>query len=1002
MQSYLYKTCCLLVAGALCAGYATGSPLNNYTGNHYCQAPQAAKEYMGTVTDSKSKPLSGVTVKVTATGATATTDDKGRFTIQAEAGDELIISAAGYYTQTVTLTDVQVLVLTLQEEPLIVVGNKKHVDLIYTRAPQNLTAASTGVLYNETIVKMPVTSVRNALTGRLAGVFTAQNSGAPGNDGVVMSLRGIGPMVMIDGIPRNLTVFDLEEIESVTVLKDALSTAMLGARSSAGVVSITTRKGQAGKQQLSFTAQTAVQRPLKFVQPLNAYDYARLYNEALANDGLAPVYTDADLQAYKDHSDPYGHPDVDWRNELFKSSSRFDRYTLSFGGGSQTAHYFVAAEHINQTGFLRTDSRNKYNTNNDFKSYVIRSNVDINLDKHLTVGLNLLGRILNGYQPGAGTNALIGGIMNIPNNASPVFNPDGSLGGAPQYQLNLYGLSMRSGYQLNYKRDVLADLYLKRSLDDIIQGLWVRGILSFNSTLSQNSDRSKLFATYKWNGGSTYTKFLNDGTQANSTYIEYQGRQSYVEFALGYERNFGNHGINAIVLANKDNVVDGSNLPLTYQGLSGRVAYDWKKKYVAEVTVGYNGSNRYPEGTRLRAFPAFGLAWNISEEDFLRQTSWINQLKLYGSYGRTGWDRAGYFVYRQYYFDGPGYTYGTSASGTTTIREQVLTNPDIDYEKADKLNAGAEGTFLDNRLTFKAEYFSTKMFDLLMQRGKNTTIIGNTYPDENIGQYRLSGIEVTAGWQAAIGKVQYFVNANASTLKTKVLFQDEVTQPYEWMNRTGQPIGTLFGYTAEGLFQTQEEIAQSATIDGYTPQPGDIKYKDINGDGVINQFDESPIAGDHGVLYYGVTAGLSWNGFDISALLQGAANRDIVMIGSSEWEFQYNNGYGQAFQHHLNRWTPATASTATYPRLTAGVNVNNHQLSSYWVHNGNYARLKFAELGYSLPQNLLKKVKLSTVRVFVNATNLFTIAAYDRVDPEVFGTTYPNQRVINTGINIKF
>lgn len=990
------------MAGALCAGPLTASPLDHFTPGYFWQTPQDAPEYAGVVYDHQRKPLPGATVKITATGNTLTTDAQGRFTLRANEGDEIVLSAPGYYPQTFILTEVRTLVFTLELEPVIAVGAKNNVDLIYTKVPQHLTAASTGVLYNETIVKMPVTSVRNALTGRLAGVYTTQNSGAPGSDGASLSLRGIGPIVLIDGIPRNLTIFDLEEIESVTVLKDAVSTAMLGVRGSAGVLSITTRKGQAGKQQLSFTAQTGIQRPLKFVEPLNAYDYARLYNEALGNDGLAPAYTQADLQAYKDHSDPHGHPDVNWRNELFKNSSRFDRYTLSFGGGSQTAHYFVAMEHINQTGFLRTSSDNKYNTNNDFKSYVIRSNVDVNLDKHLTVGLNLLGRILNSYQPGAGTNSLIAGIMNTPNNAYPVLNPDGSLGGTTVFQTNLYGQSVRSGYQQNYKRDVLADLYLKRSLDDITKGLWARAVLSFNATLSQTHDRNKTYATFKWNGGNAYTRFRNDGTQVNNTFIDYQGRQSYFELAAGYDRTFGNHGIHALVLANRDNIVDGSNLPLTYQGISGRVGYDWKKKYVAELTVGYNGGNRYPEGTRLRAFPAVGLAWNISEEDFMQKHAWINQLKLYGSFGLTGWDRAGYYVYRQYYFDGPGYTYGTSATGTTTIREQVLANPNVDYEKAHKLNTGLEGTFLNNRLSFKAEYFSTKMFDLLMQRGKNSALIGNTYPDENIGEYRLSGVEFTAGWQANIGKVQYFINANASTLKTKVLYQDEVNQPFPWMRATGQQIGTLFGLTATGLFQSQDEINKSASVDGYTPQLGDIRYADLNNDGVINQFDESPIAGNKPTLYYGATLGLSWNGFDFSALIQGVTNRDIVLTGNSEWEFQYLNGYGQAFGHHLGRWTSENAATATYPRLTAGTNVNNHRTSSYWVHNGSYARLKFVELGYALPQNLIKKVKLSTVRVFVNAMNLFTVAAFDRIDPEVFGTTYPNQRMINTGITIKF
>jgi len=886
----------------------------------------------------------------------------------------------------------------------LVIKKEKQVELIYYRQPAKLSVASVDMIGGADITSRPVTSIRSTLTGRLAGLFTQQFSGQPGNDGVGTLMRGLGPITIIDGIPRSLTIFDLEEIESISVLRDAAATAMLGVRGSAGAILITTKKGIANKPEVSFTIQTALQQPLKKLQPLRAYDYATLYNEALKNDGLAPIYTDADLQTYKNGTDPYGHPDINWFDKLLKPSSRFNRYSLNFRGGSQTARYFLSLEHLNQGGIFITSDENKYNTNNDFKSYVIRSNVDVDLNSKLSMGLYLMGRILNQTEPGVGTANVFNALQNTPSNAYPVFNPNKSLAGTLIYQNNVYGQVIRTGYLSNFKRDAFVDYYLKRSLDEITKGLWVRGVLSFNATLSQTSYRTKNIAMYKMNVSptdTTYQKFGNDGTQTNVTSVDYQGRQSYVAFELGYNRRFGSHGVNALVLANQDNGVSGSDLALSYKGISGRAAYDYKNKYVAELTFGYNGSNRYPEGTRYALFPALGLAWNISDEAFMKPYKWVNGLKLYGSYGKTGWDRAGYFVYNQYYYDGSGAYFGTSATWNTSMNELVLANAKADYEKARKLNVGLDMSLLSNRLSIKAEYYTTRYYDAMMQRGRNTAIIGNNYPDENIGIYRFSGFELSAGWQSNLGSFQYFVRGNVSLAKSEVVYQDEVYRPYSWMKRTGQPVSQLFGYTALGLFQTQAEISSSATIDGYTPQRGDIKYKDMNGDGVINQFDESPVGNTKPIIFYGLEMGFAFHGFDFSALVQGARNRNVVLTGASEWEFQYG-GYGQAYQHHLNRWTPANAANADYPRLTAGNNVNNHQFSSFWVHNGNYTRLKFVELGYSLPQRLTGKIKLKTVRLFASATNLLTLSAFDQVDPEVYGGAYPIQRVINTGINIKF
>ncbi|GAB2806447.1 SusC/RagA family TonB-linked outer membrane protein [Ferruginibacter profundus] len=893
----------------------------------------------------------------------------------------------------------------------LLVKARPATELIYTSTPPHLTATSTEALYSKDILKAPVTSVKNTLVGRLAGLYATQGSGQPGGDGVSLSLRGQDPVVIIDGVVANLSIFNLEDVESVTLQKDALSTAMLGVRGSNGALLITTKKGKAEKQSISFTAQTGFQNPIGAPKVLDAYNYAALYNEALVNDGLAPKYTQADLDAYKNGTDPYGHPNVNWRDQVLKSSSRFDKYSLNATGGNKFARYFVSLEHVNQTGFFVKSDKNTYNTNNDFKTYVIRSNVDVSVNSKLTGGINLLGRILNGSEPGATAASIISSLVNTPNNAYPVYNDNGSFGGTSLFQNNIMAQAISSGYRLNYKRDMLANFYLKQNLDNLTPGLWAQVKTSFNATLSEDNNRSKSFAVYQMITSTnpvTYNKYGTDGTQANGNGIAYQGRTNYVELSVGYDKKINkDHAINALLLANRDNAVSNSDLPYTISGVSGRVAYNYKEKYVAEAAFGYNGSNRYPaHGDFKRGFfPAIGLAWNMEKENFLANQKWINHLKVYGSYGKTGWDDPGYFTYIQRFFDASSVYFGTGAGAQTAITEQPLANPNISWEKSNKFNAGVDAGLLGGRLSVGAEYFNNKYYDLLQIRGLSTTIIGNDYPRENIGQNRYTGLEFTLSWQQSTHSgLQYFATANASILKTKVLFSDEVYRPYDWMKRTGQRVGQSFGYMATGLFQNQTEINGSATTVGYTPQPGDIKYKDLNNDGVIDQFDIAPIGrAGKPLMFFGVTVGAAFKGFDISALIQGVTNRDVYVGGNSIWAFQ-NGGFGQAYENNLNRWTPATAATATYPRLNISTNSNNQAQSSYWMRNGDYIRLKQVEAGYSIPQSLLKHIKLQNIRVFARGYNLLTIQSkeLDDRDPEIISAfSYPNQRLLNFGITIK-
>lgn len=979
----------------------------------YCSgAPQQTqKDYEGKVVTVTGLPVADVAVKNLNSGLTTKTNTAGIFTIAGNIGDKIELTSSTHDTFQQTLGEATNLSITLEAAELTVVDviQRGPIERIYTTVPSHLSVASTDAVYSSEIGRIPVTSFRNTLPGRLAGLYSVQASGLPGADGATLSLRGQPPIIIIDGVVTNLSTFDLEEIESITVLKDGLSTAMLGVRGAHGAILVTTKKGKARKQEISFTAQSAIQQPLSVPKALGSYDYARLHNEALRNDGIDSLnsglyYSQAALAAYQNGNDPYNFPNVNYREQVTKKSSMFNRYTISARGGNNFARYFISMEHANQSGFLRTVDSNSYNTNNSFKSYVIRSNIDVSITPKLTGGIYLLGRILNSNEPGATTGTILNNLMNTPANAYPLLNTNGTFGGTQLYQDNVLAQSIASGYRQRYFRDVLVNAHLQRTLDEITPGLWIKIKAAYYSTLAEDINRSKTFAVFQ-QSGSTTTQFGANGTQANGNGITYQGRSDYEEFSVGYDRMFGKNGFNILLLANRDNSTDGSDLPYTIVGTSGRIAYNYDGKYIVEGAFGLNGSNRYPDegSTKLGFFPSIGLGWNIDREDFLKSIPFITRLKLFTSFARTGWDSPGYFMYYPRFFDGPSAIFGTGASAVTTITEGTLANPGITWEKADKFNLGITGTLLKDHLSFTLEYFNNKYSDLLMQRGQNSGIIGNDYPNENIGENRFSGYEIQAGWHGAAKNFQYFVSLNASSLKSKVLYIDEVSRPYSWMSRTGQPVNQLFGYIADGLFQSQAEIDNSPTTLGYTPRPGDIRYRDINSDNVINQFDQTAIGRTKPLFFYGLSFGASWNGFDISALIQGVENRDVYMAGNSYWAFQ-NNGTGQAYSHNLNRWTTANAANATYPRLSYGTNVNNEAPSSYWVKNGDYFRLRNAEIGYSFPTALIGKIKLKTVRVFANGYNLLTKASssLDDRDPESFGGGYPIQRLFNFGVNIKF
>jgi TonB-linked SusC/RagA family outer membrane protein len=965
----------------------------------------------GVVRDDFGKPLSRARIQVKGTQVLVETDTTGSFAIEAAPGRKLVISHAGFNPAERQIKDAAS--LQVQLSPAYLQAPQK-LALLHKDQDPDAVLQAVATVHTPQLTTTPAPSFLQALPGRLPGLYTRQRSGVQDNDAPAsvmdFQIRGQNPLILVDGVPRDYSSLEPESIESISVLKDALATVMYGQRSSDNIILVTTKRPGLSPFRLSATVQQGVQSLLNLPQPVSAADFALLYNEARRNDGMPAVYTAPDIAVYRDGTDPLGHPDINWQHQFLRKNAVLNRYNLNIQSGSKTARFYVALDYQNEGGFFKTSGINTYNTNANVDRYIVRSNVSLDLNKSLNVGLNIFGRIQNGNQPGdpadasAGSSGLFSALSKTPNIAYPVFNANGSLAGNTRYSKNISGLINNAGYTLGTTRDLSADIALTQKLDKFLTGLWVKGNVSYNNTVDQTVNRSKDFAVFRPLGAETYQQIGANGAQRSSFAFNSRRTATYNKLSFGYDKRFGHHSLTTQVLADQQATTTNLNLPATYTNYATNLSYQFKEKYFAEVAGSYGGFNRYKPGDRFGLFYAAGLGWNLAKESFLAGQPWLNTLKPRISYGRTGNAAVGYYVYKQYYA-GTGinnvyYFGGTAPAGVRGFNELDLANRNATWEKANKLNIGLDAELWAKKLQFRTEYFHDTYFDLVQTRGTSSQIIGQNFPLENMGRNRYTGFENSLSWQGQAGAFTYFAAANASALKTKVLYQDEVYRPYDYQQRTGLPVGQAFGYIAEAFFQSPEEINANARVDGYTPVPGDIRYRDLNEDGIINQLDETAIGTQKPLVYYGFTTGFRIKGFDLSVSFQGVANRDIILSGDLEYEFQ-NNGDNQAFRHHLNRWTPYNTDQATYPRLTVGTNVNNHRSSTFWVHSADYLRLQNVDLGYTLPAFLTRGVKVNAIRLFANGFNLYSFDSLDHNDPENNNSVFPLRRAFNAGVNIK-
>lgn len=1007
----------------------------------------------GVVADENEVPLPGVSVYVKGTTTGTITDIKGSYSLSIVSKNAvLVFSFIGFVTEEKTIgaqTTINIKMtpnmVGLEEFVVVGYGSQKKVTVI----------GAVSTITSKTLIQSPASNISNALAGRLTGLTTVQNTGQPGKDDASLYIRGrstwvnASPLYVVDGVEReSFTQVDANEVESISILKDASATAVYGVKGANGVIIITTKRGSDQKPVVSLSAQFGLQQPTRLPNYLQSYETALLRNESYLNDGYTAdqlPYQPVALEAFKNHSDPYHYPDVDWYDETLKNLAPQGQYNINVQGGTKTARYFLSTGYLYQDGLFNTENHKDYNTNYRFDRFNFRTNLDIDVSKNLVLSVNIAARIENTNEPGstgysgAEKQSSFSALTRTPTYETALFQANGKPGVGPM-GMNPWLAVNGFGYTEN-KKDVVESLInLNYKLDKITKGLSAKGLFSYDSYYSEQKRFTKNTAAYRLDSGpeepDSYTVFGED------TKLKYDGGQPssyaklYLEGSISYSRTFGIHTVNGLLLGNLENkTYGGEYIPYRSMGLVSRMTYDYANRYLAEINMGYNGSENFAAGNRFGFFPSLSIGWVLSQEGFFKQTlPFINFMKLRVSYGLVGNDKIGgdRFMYTEEYSSRDSWvapslpSFGASASEVSIITLSRIANPDLTWEKANKFNFGLETNFWGSKLSTTVDVFLEHRRDILMDRNSIPLYLGVTPPAGNLGETKNSGCEIEIKYNNNIGRdFNYWVNLNYSYAKNIIISKDEPANKLEWQKEEGQSIGQFYGYRVLGFFDITDFDANGVLNEKYprqlvgqAPQPGDFRYADINGDNVVDDRDQLPIGySDIPVSTYGFSYGLSWKGFDFSMMWQAAIHVSLNISSESLYEFCEG---GKVQDFHEGRWAyytdpftgelVDTRATATYPRLHSQSSSPNWTSNDFFLYNSSYLKLRNMEIGYKLPIKKLSVLGISKMRLYINANNLLTFSEVKQVDPEgpgygnnqSRGWNYPQLAIYNFGINATF
>lgn len=1023
------------------------------------QQDDDTKEVMisGTVLDENNEPLPGTNVTIKdVPGLGTITDIDGKFRIKVHLFHRLVFSYIGFDSKEVLVKDTKDINVIMKESTTSVLD-----EVVITGTGAQKKISVTGAITSVSVDNLKSNSsanITNTLAGNVAGIIAMQTSGQPGKNTSEFWIRGISTfgasnsaLVLVDGFERDMNDISVEDIESFQVLKDASETAIYGARGANGVVLITTKHGKPGKISVSAKVETSYNTRTITPEYVDGYTYAQLANEARITRNQEPIYQPDELFILKNGLDPDLFANVDWRDIVLKDGAMSYRASLNLNGGGANTRYYVSASYVEDQGMYKTDQtlRNDYNTNANARRWNYRMNADIDITKTTLLNVGISGMLKKLNDAGSGSKAIWNSLFGQNPVDMPVVYSNGYIPATSVSDVrdNPWVAATQTGYRQTWDNQIQTNVTLSQKLDFLTKGLSFKARFGFDT--NNHNWINKLKEPERWiaersrdSNGDLVFKRLNVEKKLEQTSGASGDRREFFEAELHYDRGFNNHHINSTLKYNQDSKVQTVNLgedlkssvPYRHQGFAGRFTYNWRYRYYLNFNFGYTGSENFALGKQFGFFPAFSTAWNVAEESFIKNNlKWMNMFKIRYSWGKVGNDNVGIrFPYLStignvtsgvndqddpilVYYNWADYGFNRSFSGLSYTN---VASTNVTWEIATKHDLGVDLSLFDDRFTLTADYFSERRDGIFMIRNYLPWTVGlldGDTPKANVGSVSSKGWDGNFAFKQKIGDVNITIRGNATYSINKVLEKDEGFKNYPYQYAEGYRSGQTRGLISLGLFKDWDDIRNSPTQNTWGKvEPGDIKYKDVNGDGVINDDDIVAIGNtDRPGFIYGMGVALQWKGLDANVHFQGAGNSTFFVDGALVKPFTYGN-WGNISTDFVNssRWIseeisgdPSTENpNAKYPRLDYGNSIqNNKQQSTFWMRDGGYLRLKTLEIGYTLPKTIVNRIHFNNVRFFFIGNNLLTFSKFKLWDPELRshnGAAYPITKSITLGLTV--
>lgn len=983
---------------------------------------QSEDNVTGRVLDEKGKPVAGALVSVGENPLVrVATDKNGRFEITAVKGSRLKVQ---------TGDDAMKVVKIENGSELTVVMDYSSEKVNYGFGLQQTNAESTGAVstvYAENIDKSSAFSIGNSLYGNVLGLTTMQSTGVVWEQMPSMYIRGLktlngnnGILLVVDGLERDnnwqaLKYITPEEVESVSVLRDAAALALYGYRGVNGVVNIVTKRGKYDTREINFSYDHAFNYMTRKPELADAYTYASALNEALTNDGKQVRYSQNELNAFKNGTSPYLYPNVNWWEEVFRDRGASDIATLSFRGGSTKMRYYTMMNLQNNRGFIKNfDTNADYSTQEKYSKANFRTNLDIDLSPKTKMQANIMG-ILNEFsRPGMGSDNLISKLYQLPSAAFPIRTESGLWGGNTTWGENWNPVALTEGraYSKGHTRGLYADMSLRQDLSSLTKGLGASVRIGYDNLASYWENHTKgykygMASVASWENGLPIAGEEitggKDTEMSGDSKLDWQYRAFNFQMNVDWQRQFGVHSLYSMLLYTyKYDNAKGINNTFYRQNAGWYTHYGFKNRYFADFTLMASASNLLAPDHRWNVSPTVGLAWLISNEKFMQSQNVVDFLKLRASFGMLNTDNIpGNGYWNETVGGGNGYPINNNFGGDGGWHEGRLASVNGTTEKAYKYNAGVDATLFKG-LTLTVDGFYERRSDIWVSSdGQNSAVLGASGSYVNAGIVDSWGTEIGANYYKKMGNVELNLGGTFTYNRSKIIEMLEEPAAYDYTRSTGNPVGQIFGLQAIGYFVDQADIDNSLPQQFGPVKAGDIKYKDMNGDKVINSDDRVAMGYNSTCpeIYYSFSLGLEWKGLGFSAQFQGVGNYTAILSGTYYRPLVDNTTISNYV--YRNRWTPETPN-ARFPRLTTETVDNNLQTSSLWLADRSFLKLRNCEVYYKLPSSWLNRFWVKNAKVYVRGVDLLCFDSIDQLDPEAMNNSYPATRSIHVGLSVGF